>query len=298
MKKLILGIVSLSTLVAFIVWLWTLQPQPDKILPATDENQKQLSDQSQKNSFDPRGGSVLKTAKVKLSGKTEKGNFVAIYTDSFALVTKAAANSSFAQDIELQKGLNLVKVTSISPDLTKIDETILTYYFDAGTTATTVYAGSVKTIFDTLITLTTTNGDKAIRAGKSTDIVVPKEEDAESTPQAPLKQIRIGDYAVALASPQEDDTPSPLVDKITILRSNKPTIDTTVALAQTLTTVKANALTVKSKDKSIDLTINKNTEILLDGKTAKAADIQKDKNAIVVYRAEEDDNLVDLIYIL
>lgn len=298
MKKLILGILSLSTIVALIIWLWTLQPQGKNVLPATNENAQDLKSQDSQSPYEPKDGSVLKTAGIKLHGKTQAGNFSVVTQDKSSEIIKANSDGNYQADLQLQKGLNLVKITTITGDLSRSEESTLTYYFDAQTQATNVYAGSVKTIFDTLITLATTGGEKPVRAGKSTTIIVPKEEDEEGSASAPLKQIRIGDYAIALGNPSPEDSESPLVNKITILRDNKPTIDTQVAIVKTLNTVKANALTVKSKDKTLDLTLNKDTNIFQDGKEIKATEIQKDKNAIVVYHAQEDDNLADVIYIL
>ncbi|MBI3341945.1 hypothetical protein HY024_02380 [Candidatus Curtissbacteria bacterium] len=44
--------------------------------------------------------------------------------------------------------------------------------------------------------------------------------------------------------------------------------------------------------------ITKNTDIAVDGKDARPADILKDKNAIVIFGKSDNDNLINLIYVL
>ena len=48
----------------------------------------------------------------------------------------------------------------------------------------------------------------------------------------------------------------------------------------------------------IELALDKNSDIKLTDKDAKSTDIAKDKNAIVFYTQDDEDNLVSLIYLI
>src|SRR3989344_6777452 len=113
MKKLIFIVAGLSSLVAIIAWLWTLQPQPKNVLPASDSNTSGNGSRENQSPYEPKNGSVVQTAKVKLKGKTVKENFVVVSSGP-SYIARADASGSYTQDIELQKGLNLVKITSIT----------------------------------------------------------------------------------------------------------------------------------------------------------------------------------------
>lgn len=300
-----IGLLVTLTAAALIAWLWTLQPQAPKSVtseknPASNSQAKQ--DQSP---FEPADGNILKSTRTKLKGKIAANNFAVVYSSSFVEILKADSSGNFSLDLNLAKGLNLLTVSAVSPDLSSSTDTQLTYYVDLEDTgASLVFAGSVKTIFNTLITLTTNSGDKNIRVAKSTNITVPKigDDKQEATAVPALKQIRIGDYAITLGVRPEDskEKDSLAASKLTITRTDVPGNDKKLALVKTLTGIKQNTISVKTiKDsKILDLTFNKNSDIRLDGKDGKAADVVKDKSAIVIYHLEKDTNVIDIIYLL
>ena len=300
MKKLVLSIVIISGFVALAAWLWTLQPtgKPDSVL---SEKNQIIQTPEQTSNYDPADFSVLKTTAIILKGKAEPDQIVAISTGTSNTIIKADPNGNFQQGLTLQKGLNLVKVTTVSPDLKNAEEKILTYDVNSDTPSTIVFAGSVKTIFDTLITVSTPSGEKSIRAGKSTAWDIPKEkETGESTPSTELESVRIGDYAIAVGNypDEKGQTDTIVAQKITILRENKPTNDSTIIAGTTLTATTNNTLSVKnSKDETVELTLDKNTTATIAGKDAPTESISKDKTAIIIYHQEDENNILDAIYI-
>lgn len=300
MKKIVLGIVFISAIVLLVAWLWTLQPSfpSHKVLSdksATDSAQQQTSN------YDPPDFSILKTTAVVLKGKANSNQIIAISSSGSNAIIKTDAQGTFKQTLTLEKGLNLVKIAKISQDFKNTDEKILTYDVNSDTSAPIVFAGSVKTIFDTLITVISAGGEKSIRAGSSTAIDIPKEkETGESTPSTALESIRIGDYAIAVGDypDEKGQTDTIVAQKITILRDNKPKNDSSIITGKTLTGVNKNTLSVKnSKGEIVELRLDKNSIILLDGKEAEAISVGKDKNAVIIYHQLDSDNILDAIYL-
>lgn len=300
MKKLILGIIAISAFVALAAWLWTLQPTsaPKNIL---SEKNSTIETPQQTSTVQPPDFSVLKTTAITLKGKVDPNQIVAISSAGENIILRADSEGNFKQTLALVRGLNLVKITKISQDFKNTEEKTLTYDVNSDTPSTAVFAGSVKTIFDTLVTVATAGGEKSIRAGKSTVIDMPKEKDTgEGTPSTALESIRIGDYAIAVGTYPEEkgQTDTIVADKITILRDNKPTNDSIVITGKTLTAVNQNAISFKNtKDETIELTIDKNTTATIADKESAVDNVTKDKNAIIIYHQNDKDNILDTIYI-
>lgn len=299
MKKLVLIILFASAFVALAAWLWTLQPTTTSKNVLSEKNSI-VQTPEVSSSIQPSDFSVLATTAIKLKGKANPGQIIAIASTNSKIIIKADAGGNFEQSLTLDKGLNLVKITKISADLKNTEEQTLTYDVNTDTAASIVFAGSVKTIFDTLITVTTAGGEKSIRAGKSTSIDVPIEEnEGEATPSTAMDSIRIGDYAVALGNfpDEKGQTDTVVAQKIIIIRGEKPQNNSSAIVVKTQTGAQEETLSVKnSKDETIELILDKNTTFTIAGKEADAEGITKDKGAIIIYHQEDEDNILDAIY--
>lgn len=290
------------TLVYAIIWLW--QRQPQSALPLVPQEQATESAQQ----ILPQGltialldNQVINTKEIKIEGRASATSFVAIYSNSAQVVTKSDAAGNFAAPVVAEPGLNLIEITTIPQGSNRSLQKSLTLFFDQEESEVkTVFAGSVKSIFDTLLTLTTTTGDKNVRTSKTTEITIP--EDEEESKNAQVKNIRIGDYAIALGNPPEGNTTdedSIVGTSIQILRDIKPQNNVRVAPVQVITPVRQNLFSAKSQDqKIIELTLVKNSQIQTEDTVGKSTDIARDKSAIVFYHQEGDKNVVDLIYLL
>lgn len=299
MKKLILGIVIISSFVGLAAWLWTLQPtSKDNVLSEKNELPQEAQNAS---AFEPENYSVFKSASLTLKGKAVPNQIVAVSTGKTANILKTDDSGKFTTSLTLERGLNLVNITKFATDFKNSESTTLTYYVSTNSPATNIFAGSIKTIFDTLLTVTTANGEKSVRVGKSTIIDVPKEEseDAEATPSSALESIRIGDYAIALGNYQEDTKDTILSSQIYILRDNKPQTSYKVVFGKLLTSVKQNSISLEStKGESVSLTLDNDSDILLDGKPSEKNVLTAGKNAVIIYTQDEEDNLIKSIYLL
>lgn len=305
MKKLVTGIVALSLLVALIVWLWTLQPQPQQVLSDKSNPQSTSSANPEvKSGIDPADNSLLKSSSIKIRGRAGAYQYLAIYSNNSSQVIKVKPQSNFETDFTLTKGLNLIRLEGISQDFKKVEGKTLTYYFDPVLkTSTKVFAGSVKTLFDTLISVSTENGEMNVRTSQNTKFDFPKDDsNAEASKDSAIKDVRIGDFVIALGTPPEkdDNKDSIIADTLQIIRADKPQITKTLFISKVVTGPKQNSFTAKSleNDKIISYSLTKNSDISLDGKDAKSSDIVKDKNAVIFATEQDKDTVVDLIYLI
>ena len=85
-----------------------------------------------------------------------------------------------------------------------------------------------------------------------------------------------------------------------IIRENKPQITKKIAVSKILTAAKANKFSAKDSEanKILDFTLDKNSKVIKNGQSAKDTDIVKDLNAIIIYQDEDDERLIDLVYLL
>src|SRR3990167_3713754 len=160
-----------------------------------------------------------------------------------------------------------------------------------------VYAGSVKSILDNLITLTTSTGEKSVKKETKTNLILPSPILSKKPAPAPDESIRIGDFAIALGEVKDEILNA---QDLEIIRENKPQITRKISIAKILTVAKAGKFSAKDTEanKILDFTLDKNSKILKNGQGAKDTDIAKDLNAIIVYQNEGDERLVDLVYLL
>ena len=296
-KYLTLIILIFST-IGLMYWLWQRQPRP-KELETTQKEATAAANQLLKQEFitEPSDFGVLTSGNVIVKGKTNPNDLVAIYSNNFQYVLKANTEGQFTKEVQLETGLNLINVTTLSTK-DKTQNQTLTLYFDKNTDNKNVFAGSVKNIFDTLLTLSTTAGERNARTAKSTDFDIPQDEDEKEATATGVKLVRIGDYAIALGNTTDSDTL--LAQSVVILRDNKPQITEQFIRAKIISNVRQNLFSTKAEEDSkiIELTLAKTSKIQTDGKDGKTVDIAKDKNAFIFYYAESDKNIVDLIYLL
>lgn len=294
-KVYIISFFSLSLFVAVILGLWQLQPQPQTQTVLSEKSQQPPP--PQEDQFEPKDGSVLSAKTVKFKGKMLPGSLIFIVSSDFHLSTQADASGTFEKEVTLAPGLNLIDIISISADLAKESRRKTALYLATDNTFAALAAGSVKTIFDNVITITALNSQQTVRTGSSTKISFPKDAAGEESTES-AKDIRVGDYVVALGDPVDSDTVT--AKKLTIIRDNKPQNTKEYAIAKVLTAPKQNLFTAKTaKDsKVLELTLTKTTHVLLDAKEAKITDIQKDKNSVIVYHPDGTKKIVDLIYLL
>lgn len=294
MKTAVLFLI-VAAFIGIIFGLWQLQP---KAKPQTTVlSEKSQSAPPDDQAFEPKDGSVLGSKTVTFKGKMLPNSIVFIVSNDFQTAVKATSDGAFQKEITLSPGLNLVNVISVSQDLSKDTQKSQILYLAQNQQGTSVAAGSVKTIFDNVITLNTLNGQKNVKLSPATTASFPKDAtQKESTESA--KDIRVGDYAIALGDTVNSDTIA--AKSVTIIRDNKPQNNEAYTVAKILTAPKQNLFTVKTNRdaKILELTLTKNTQGLSDGKDAKIDEIQKDKNVIIIYHPDGDKKVVDLVYLL
>ena len=232
-----------------------------------------------------------------MSGKSEPNSLVLIYSNDTSGVAKTREDGSYQLQSSLEPGLNLLKIIFVSPSGQITQEENLTLYFSQKDVGKTVAAGSVKSIFDNLVTVTTQTEDINIRTAKSTIFDVPKEEDVKEATEE-VDNIRIGDYVIATGDASDQD--SLIAKNLQVIRTNKPQLTKQMVIAKIASTLRQNIFSAKNnKDaKIIEFTLDKNSEILQDGNEVKSEIITKDKSAIIFYTEDNDTSLIDLIYLL
>ena len=279
--------------------MWQRQPRGPSERQATDSSQ--ISDKVKKEAetfqISPAHGTVVDSQTVTMSGKSEPNSLVLIYSNDTSGVAKTREDGSYQLQSSLEPGLNLLKIIFVSPSGQITQEENLTLYFSQKDVGKTVAAGSVKSIFDNLVTVTTQTEDINIRTAKSTIFDVPKEEDVKEATEE-VDNIRIGDYVIATGDASDQD--SLIAKNLQVIRTNKPQLTKQMVIAKIASTLRQNIFSAKNnKDaKIIEFTLDKNSEILQDGNEVKSEIITKDKSAIIFYTEDNDTSLIDLIYLL
>lgn len=301
-KKVSAGTLIAGLLLGLIIWLWQLQPKApgQAVLSQRDTFSNDTADPKETR-LEPEENTVIKNTKVKLKGPTGNYQYLAVFSDEFNKILKTKPGESFETEISLTKGLNIIKLAGFGGQFKAAEEKTINYYMDGSSGVKYAYAGTVKSLFDTLITLSTESGEKSVRTGKTTDFVVPKDDDdKEASAGSLIKQVRIGDYAIALGNTVEKNKDTIFAQKLQIIRQDKPQITKKLTIAKVLTTPKNNSFSAQNLDDSkiVVFDFSKNTDVELDGKTVKASEITKDKTAFIFYTQGEDENSIDLIYLL
>lgn len=315
-KKNLLPLTSLVFLIFLVIWLWQRQPslQKEEILSQKSQSEENQNPQDEKKAGEFPNNIVSNQENIQIKGKTKPKEFIVITTNSFFLIAPADNNGNFDANVKLAGGLNLIDFLTISKDLKNIQEKSLTFYFDKSQKSKIVYAGSVKNIFDTLLTISTPEGDLSVHSTQDTQFDIPKLEDNNENPAtslSPLKDIRVGDFAVSLGNLAENNTQ--IAQTIIIFRTDKPQNLSQVITAQIAQSPKNNFFTVKNlKDsKIVELNLTSSSQIQTENAAPSTApkaqaksqilniaEIVKDKNAIIIYHIDQEKLIVDRMLLL
>jgi len=299
LAKIILVILFIASLTYLVYWLWQRQPKTQDERPQTAIRQSQLKDDQKLDQYElnlsPNNGIITNDARIKFQGKAKPGEYILIYSNSYQTSIKATPSGNFEKDTELVPGLNIFSVTTLKEDLSQNQTIPILLYLTTKTDpqdAKIFLAGSVKNIFDNLITITTSNGEKTFRQKSSTKLNFPKNSEEDD------KDIRVGDYLIALgAQVNEKDFNAQSVE---VIRENKPQNLILYASCQLLTAPKSNLFSAKNlrDNKLLEFNLDKNSKIFEDEKLVDNKSIAKDKKAIVFYQNQDGKNLVKTIYLL
>lgn len=286
LARFILIILFLAGLAWGIYWLWQRQPRL-KNEESKPEGSKQVQIQDEK--IKPADFSILTSQSVKIEGKTNPQSYVAIYSNAFGEVVKTDKEGKFEKSVNLEKGLNLVQLVSISPELKDSSDTTLTYWVGDASDGKTVYAGSIKSILVDNLTVSTSSGEKTIKTSKTTTMDLPPQDEEKPSTKSVLSNLRVGDYLIALGDLGQDYLNA---KKIQVIRENKPQVTKKLFLGRLLVAPKNNIFSAKAqKDQKIE-------EFTLAKNSKEAEKVVKDKDAIIFYHDEKNQKVVDLIYLL
>ena len=283
-----------------IWWLWQRQPK------IQTEQKKQTSMEqikpSQNAGFvkNPKDLQVLASGKIDIAGKVDGETYIVIVSNSTSAIGKSAKDGEFKIPIELSEELNLLDIQVFDNNLNAQgaeEKTLFVAQKETLPQNWQVYAGSVKSILDNLITLNTQTGEKNVKKDTKTNLILPSPPSSKKQKPTPDESIRIGDFAIALGEVKEEILNA---QNLEIIRENKPQITKKILIAKILTVPKANKFNAKDNEANriLDFTLDKNSKILKNGQSVNDTDIQKDLNAIIVYQDKDEKSLVDLVYLL
>jgi len=303
--KIIIIIASVAALFYFMYWLWQRQPkeqpQPE---PQSQNTQNQIVENKNEEvtiTTTPADGAIVDNADSTLAIKTKAASFVAIFSNSFSQIAKTDSAGLVTQDEKFDSALNLIQISIFTDDFTKrIDKKIAIYTRNAKTppSANVVVAGTVKNIFQNVITVDSFGQDNKIKQDSATKINYPTPLPAAKKSATNNQDIRVGDYLIVLGKTGTVDEISAL--NIDIYRDSKPQIQKDIGQYLLLTPVKNNVFSAKggSENQISEFTLNKNSQISKGGQTASATDITKGQKALIVFHPEADKKIADLIYLL
>lgn len=299
-RRVFLPLALVAVFAFTFYWLWNRQPNSTQKKEAvlSEAAQQELPEQKQEGfrTTEPKDNSVILQSKSKIKGIAYPNSYVAIYSNFSSKIVKANEKGDFETEIELAGGINFINLTSFNDALAQEGQTAITIFAtsDKKITSQTVFAGSVKNILGNAITVSTKEFEGTISTDKNTTFEIPKDEE-EATVSA-IKNVRLGDYAIALGEIGKDNNLK--AKSVEIVRENKPQNTRNFAIVQILTTPKQNAFKTKNdKDaKTIDLTLSKTSQVIIEDKVQKPEKITKNKKAIIIYHKDEGDNIVELIY--
>ena len=301
--KYLVILILVASFIFALYWLWQRQPKVQNIqTPKAAESNIIQTPESFK--ITPQDDSVLTSKKVKLTGEINPG-YLAIFSNDFQAVIKTDQNGKFEKEVDLVDGLNLFRLISFSDQLKQDQEKSLVYLLAKDTKeGETVFAGTLKTILDNLLTISIQNGQKNIRSTKDTDITLPKppagEKNKNESTGSAIQNIRVGDFLMAQGDPPSGQEDEIIAIKIEVIRENKPQNNKKLMLGGILVSPRQNLFSTKdlTTDEIIEFTLTKDTQIQQVEKEAKTEDISKNKNAFIIYHQDGDKNTVDLTYLL
>lgn len=297
LAKYLVILILAASFIFGLWWLWQRQPKPK----FSQETQIANLDNkpTEGSPISPPDLTVQTTQKVSFKGKTKVNSLIVFYSNNFATVTKSDNDGNFASsEVTFEKGFNQVNMAVILDNLAQ--NTTFNYLLaDDTKDGDIIYAGPVKKILDTLITISLNLDEKNVRTLNSV-FTFSQDLNSEEAALSPIKRIRIEDFIIAQGFLPQDKNDNQLKAKrIEVFRQN-PVNTRSLAIAKIIAGPKQNKLQAKvtSDNSLLELTASKETRIQMDKETVQLKDVKKDKNAILVYHLEEDKKLIDLIYLL
>ncbi len=295
MIKTVVFAILIIVLAAFIVWLW--QRQPKAQIASKTEHAATIeakNQQAQKLLISPTDGQIFTQPSIKFSGQSSPNTYLAIYTNDNQYILKTNGSGKFEKELTWNKGLNLLNITGFTPDLNSGKTESMAIFVGQTDKGDNVRAGSVKTILDTIVTISTANGDKNIRTTRATELAGTAKEATSSVQNS----VRVGDFVIAIGSAKDADSQD--TQSLEIIRENKPQNKESVLVGKIVSGVNQNIFSTKdAKDgKLLEFTLNKNSDISNADKSGTSKDIAKDKTAFIAYYADSNKNVVDLVYLL
>lgn len=305
--KPILVLIFLSAVIFLIYWLWQRQPKssnpqsPQASQNATNSNS---SDNQNPLSLNLKDGQAFDLPNLNLSGKASPNSQILIFSNSFDVLISSNDKGNFQTQINLDKGLNLINLAQVNSNFKETQKQILTLYLLGKNEpkTNTVYAGTVKNIFDNVLTIAAiSGGDEKVRQTNQTQINLPAT--ASPTPKTSTSNksqnidIRVGDFIIALGSNAQNQEIT--AESINILRDNKPTITKKYAFVTISSTVKSKIFSSTDLTNSNLLEFKLDTNAVISASTGKADEksLIKGKKALVFYTPGSD-NIVSSVYIL
>ncbi len=298
--KYLVILILVTSFILSLFWLWQRQPKSkpqEKSETPTIEDKTATSGQFK---ISPQDNTVLTSSKAKFEGKTVPNALTAIFSNNLQEIIKAEESGTFSKEVQLTDGLNLIQITVILPEPKQNQQKNLTLYVAKDhSNGQTVFAGPVKTIIDPLITISTDSGQKVVKTTNATAITLPTANDEEGATGSAIRNIRVGDYLIALGDSSES-AEEVTAKKIEVVRENKPQIVQKLTQVKILTAPRQNLFSAKITETNeiIEFNLTSNSRISLADGQGKSADIVKEKNAIIIYHLKDDKNLPDLIYLL
>lgn len=309
LTRLVLALIFTGSLIFSIIWLWQRQPKAPKDAiksitnVVTGKNDSQDQNTQTPFSLNIPDSKVLDSAKINVNGKASANSLILIYSNSHDYQAAVSPQGEFDVDLDLDKNLNLINFVELDKDFKEIQAHIFTFYLqdkDAQKKTGLIYAGTVKNIFNNLITVLTANGDKKVKTESVTQLNFPKSNlkpSPKTTDQPDKSDIRVGDYIIALGNTSsQSELKASIID---IVRENKPDIVKKYAAGIILSPVKSKIFSAKNiKDSGLlEFKLDKNSQVFQDSKKADEKAISKDKKAICFYNASKE-NLITSIYLL
>lgn len=299
MGKFIVSLFFTTLIIVSVYLLWQRQPkgqlpQKPEIEPATQEAE---SNNTPKLIDSPKNNSTSSSTNIKFLGQSLPSTFVSIYTNDMHVILKTDDLGKFEKELSVPAGLQFIRAQSFNADLTPDKNQDLTMFISGNQNGDEVQAGVVKTIFDTVVTITTNLGDKDIKTTKSTQFNTPKDEDVEATTTAE-DLVRVGDFIIAIGNSYNNKNLD--AKSIQIIRDTTPHNSELLVSVKIIKPVVKNSFSAANiaDSQNIQFTLDNSSQITKEDKSTTSKEISKDKRGFIFYRIDGDKNIVDLLYLL
>ena len=250
LPKYILTIILTSAVIFFSYWLWQRQPKKTTPQPETKVTQDEIIKSDDENivvKTTPEDGAIVDNNALPLTIKTSAQNYFAVSATADNPITKTDDKGQAKVDLKLSDGLNIVKVTVFNRGFSKtFDKQIAIYLKPAkkNVDAKILAAGTVKNLFEDVVTITTFAGDKNIKTkGAKVASPSPSPVSKSKSPNPAEQKFRVGDFLLVLGNPASSDQIE--ATSIEIFRDNKPQLTKEVSIVKILSKVKDNSFSVK-----------------------------------------------------